>query len=89
MRKHKATKQYRLPVKIEILEEDGFLAICPILQGCHAEGGTIAEALENLEDVARQLLELREEDGLPIPAELRRYHKLTKEVFTGELVLAV
>jgi predicted RNase H-like HicB family nuclease len=59
--------QYKLPVEIEELKEGGFLAICPALQGCHAEGHSIAEALENLQDVARNLLELREKDGLPIP----------------------
>lgn len=64
--------KYRLPVEIEALKEGGFLAICPALQGCHAQGRTIAEALENLEDVARQLLELRQEDGLPIPVELQQ-----------------
>ncbi len=89
MAKHRATKQYKLPVKIEALEEGGYLAICPVLQGCHTEGQTIAEALENLEDVARQLIELREEDGLPIPPELRRYYRMTKEVFKGEFVLAM
>lgn len=56
--------QYKLPVEIEALSEGGFLAICSAIQGCHAEGATIAEALENLEDVARQLLELRRQDGL-------------------------
>ena len=30
--------RYRLPLEIEPLEEGGYLAICPILQGCHAEG---------------------------------------------------
>jgi len=81
--------KYRLPVEIEALEEGGFLAICPVLQGCHAEGRSIAEALENLEDVARQLLELRNEDGLPIPPELQQYQEETKQVFKGELLLAV
>lgn len=56
-----------IPVEIEPLEEGGYLAVCDAIQGCHAEGETVAEALENLEDVARILLELRREDGLPFP----------------------
>ncbi|MBI2909352.1 MAG: type II toxin-antitoxin system HicB family antitoxin [Chloroflexi bacterium] len=60
-------RAYSLHVEIEPLEEGGFLAVCPDLPGCHAQGHTLAEALENLEDVARNLLELRLEDGLPIP----------------------
>lgn len=60
-------KKLVLPVEIEVLEEGGYLAICNAIQGCHAEGDTIADALETLEDVARILLELRKEDGLPPP----------------------
>jgi len=63
-------KQYKLPVEIERLEEGVFLAVCPILQGCHAEGRTVAEALENLEDVAHHLIEIREEEGLSLPKPL-------------------
>ena len=61
-----------IPVDVEPLEEGGYLAICEAIQGCHAEGETVAEALENLEDVARILLELRREDGLPLPEGLER-----------------
>lgn len=65
------SRRYIIPVEIEELEEGGFLAVCPVIQGCHAEGETIPEALEYLEDVARILLELRIEDGLDVPAELQ------------------
>ena len=54
----------RIPVQIEPLEEGGDLAICDRIQGCHAEGETISEALENIEDVARILLELQVEENL-------------------------
>ena len=63
-------KKYLLKVEVEPLEEGGYLASCPDLQGCHAEGGTIAEALENVEDVARIIIELCLEKGLPLPPEL-------------------
>jgi predicted RNase H-like HicB family nuclease len=63
-------KKYLLKVEVEPLEEGGYLAICPDLQGCHAEGDTIAEALENVEDAARIIIELCLEDGLPVPPEL-------------------
>ena len=61
------SKRYIIPVEIEELEEGGYLAVCEVIQGCHAEGDTVPEALENLEDVARVLLELRLEDGLDLP----------------------
>ena len=63
-------KKYLLKVEVEPLEEGGYLATCPDLQGCHAEGDTIAEALENVEDVARIIIELCLENGLPLPPEL-------------------
>lgn len=59
--------QYKLPVEIEPLDEGGYLAICPLIQGCHAQGETISEALDCLEDVTGQLLEVRKEDGLRLP----------------------
>ena len=65
-------KKLVVPVEIEPLEEGGYLATCQAIQGCHAEGETIAEALDILEDVARILLELRREDGLPPPEGLEQ-----------------
>ncbi|MHB1954186.1 MAG: type II toxin-antitoxin system HicB family antitoxin [Sulfobacillus sp.] len=59
-----------VPLKVVIYPQEdgpGFLAVCEELQGCHAEGQTIGEALDNVQDVARTLLALRQEDGLPIP----------------------
>lgn len=61
-------KRYVVPVEIEEFDDgEGYLAICPVIPGCHAQGATIPEALENLEDVARILLELRVEDGFGLP----------------------
>jgi predicted RNase H-like HicB family nuclease len=66
------SKTYVLPVEIEPLDDGtGYLATCDAIQGCLAEGSSVAEAMENLEDVARTLLELRVRDGLGIPADLQ------------------
>jgi predicted RNase H-like HicB family nuclease len=62
--------RYIVPVEIEELEEGGYLAICPTIPGCHAEGESIGEAIEFLEDVARVVLEFRQEEGLGIPEDL-------------------
>ena len=75
-----------IPVEIEPMEEGGYFAICEAIQGCHAEGDTVAEALENLEDVARILLELRREDGLPTPEGLTELQPGT--VIKAQLVVA-
>jgi predicted RNase H-like HicB family nuclease len=59
-------KEVAIPVRIEPLEDGWHLAICDVIQGCHAEGETIPEVLENIEDVARIILELQREKGLPL-----------------------
>lgn len=64
-------RTYVLPIEVETLEDGRFLAVCPTLQGCHAEGDSIAEALENVEDVARIIVELALEKNLPLPEELQ------------------
>ena len=61
------SKRYVVPVEIAELEEGGYLAICPTIPGCHAEGDSIGEAIAFLEDVARVVLEFRLEEGLGIP----------------------
>ena len=56
---------HRLSVDIERLEEGGYLASCADVPGCHAEGRTIGEAIDNLRDVARVIYELCQGKGLP------------------------
>jgi len=56
---------YHLPVEIERLEEGGYLATCPAIQGCHAEGRTVGEALDNLQNVAQVIYQLCQEKDLP------------------------
>lgn len=62
--------QYRVPVVVERLDEGGFYAECPLLQGCHVEGETYLAALENLEDAIRLHIEGRLKFGDPLPREL-------------------
>jgi predicted RNase H-like HicB family nuclease len=80
-------RKFVIPVEVEPLEEGGYLAICELIQGCHAEGETVAEALDNLEDVARNLLELQREDGLPPPEGLEEFRPGT--VVKAQLVVSV
>jgi len=55
--------KYQVSVVAEPLEEGGYYAECPILPGCHVEGASYWEALENLEDVIRIHIEGRLEFG--------------------------
>ena len=63
-------KSYRLDVTVEPLEDGRFLALATNLNGCMAEGDTIAEALENFEDAARMVISHRLKEGWPLPPEL-------------------
>jgi len=56
-------KNYKVQVIIEPCEEGGYFATCPALQGCHAEGETYLDALENIQDIIRIHLESRAELG--------------------------
>jgi predicted RNase H-like HicB family nuclease len=66
-------KSYRLDVTVEPLEDGRFLALATNLNGCMAEGDTIAEALEYLEDGARGIIEYRLKHGWPLPPEFSDY----------------
>ena len=47
---------------IEACDEGGYFAYCPILQGCHAEGETYGEAIDNVRAVIETHLELRKKN---------------------------
>ena len=63
-------KKYRLRVEVTPLEDGRFLAVSPDLQGCLAEGDTIADAIENIEDAARLIIEFRTQQAWSLPQEL-------------------
>jgi len=49
-------KKYTLPVVIE-KDEHGYFAMCPALEGCYSQGDTYEEALDNIKDAIRLMLE--------------------------------
>jgi len=73
LQKERSRKSLVLDVEVEALDEGGFLASCPAIQGCHAEGNTVGESIENLEDVARTFLELFSKQDWPMPRGLEEY----------------
>lgn len=62
--------EHLIPIKIEPLEEGGYLATSEVLQGLIAQGRTIAETMEIAQDVARKLIESYLEHGDPLPFDL-------------------
>jgi len=55
------------PINIEPCEEGGFFANCPILQGCHAEGETYGEAIDNISDVIKAHIKIKIENKETLP----------------------
>ncbi len=50
--------------------EDGYwVASCPSLPGCHSQGKTKEEALENMKEAIALFVEVLEENGDPIPVD--------------------
>jgi len=60
-----------LSIKIEPLEEGGFLATSDDFPDLLAQGRTIAETMEIAQDVARKLVESYLDHGDPLPKSLK------------------
>ncbi len=65
-----------IKIKIEKLEEGGYLATSETLQGLIAQGRTIAETIEIAQDVAKKLIESYIEHGDPLPFEIKETKSL-------------
>jgi predicted RNase H-like HicB family nuclease len=59
-------KSYRFSVIVE-KDTDGYFAFCPELQGCHTQGVSYEEVLDNIRDAIRLHVEDRIEAGEEIP----------------------
>ncbi len=49
-------------VIIEKGEDFGYVVHCPAIPGCHSQGETIEEAIENIKDAIRGCLSVLDED---------------------------
>jgi predicted RNase H-like HicB family nuclease len=49
-------------VVIEKGEDFGYVAHCPAIPGCHSQGNTIEEAIENIRDTIRGCLSALDKD---------------------------
>lgn len=57
-------------VILEPEEEGGFHVWCPALKGCHSQGDTLEEALENIKEAIAAYLESLQAEGLPFPEDV-------------------
>ena len=63
---------YKLPLVFEPQAEGGYTVTCPILPELITEGDTVAEALDNVADALRAIVEAYEDLGRPLPSALRQ-----------------
>jgi len=56
-------------VILEREEDGGFHAFVPALKGCHTQGDTLDEALENAREAIEAYLDSLKAEGEPIPIE--------------------
>ena len=40
----------KFKVVLEVAEEGGYIVSCPAIQGCHSQGDSVEEALENIKE---------------------------------------
>lgn len=55
---------------LESEEEGGFHIWCPALRGCHSQGDTKEEALDNIKEAIAAYLESLRDEGSPLPADV-------------------
>lgn len=60
----------RYTIILEAEEEGGFHVWCPALKGCHSQGETQEEALENIQEAMAAYLESLQDGRLPIPEDV-------------------
>jgi antitoxin HicB len=78
-----------LNVKVEALQEGGFLATSSDLPGLVVQGRTRAEAMELVQANARILIEVHRSEKLPLPATLRRVLKRKSKVLNLSLPVSM
>ena len=64
--------EYMISIKIEKLEEGGYLATSDSIQGLIAQGRTIAETMEIAQDVAKKLIESYIDHNDPLPFDVKK-----------------
>ena len=62
-------KLYNYTVILEKEQDGGYHAFCPILKGCHSQGDTFEEAIQNITEAIELYIESLMADNQPIPKE--------------------
>ena len=60
---------HRYTVILEREPDGGFHVLCPALPGCHSQGDTLDEAMQNMREAIEVYLESLAAHGEPLPRE--------------------
>jgi antitoxin HicB len=63
---------YKIPLVLAPQTEGGYTVTSPVLPELVTEGETLDEALENVRDALKAVIEMYEDLGKPLPANLRQ-----------------
>lgn len=71
---------YKISVVVEV-DDDGYYAFCPELEGCQSQGKTLEEVMANIREAVELYLETMTEDEKQIA--------LSREILTTSLEVQV
>ncbi len=69
--KKKTTRAYT--VFFEAVDEGGYVAIVPLLPGCHTQGETLEETERNIAEAIELYIESLVAHGEPVPVETKTF----------------
>ncbi len=78
-----------IDIKIEPLDEGGYLALSQDLPGLLAEGRTYTETMEIAQEVARKLIESYIEHGDQLPEKIQKQMNKSKKTLRLKIPVAV
>jgi predicted RNase H-like HicB family nuclease len=61
--------KYRDTIILDREADGGFHAYCPALKGCHSQGDSLDEAIDNMREAMEAYIESMEAHGEPVPRE--------------------
>ncbi|MTJ50724.1 type II toxin-antitoxin system HicB family antitoxin [Dolichospermum sp. UHCC 0259] len=66
---NKSKQIYNYTVLLEKEQDGGYHAFCPVLKGCHSQGDSFEEAIENITEAIELYIESLIADNQPVPKE--------------------
>ena len=66
---NKSKQIYNYTVLLEKEQHGGYHAFCPVLKGCHSQGDSFEETIENITEAIELYIESLIADNQPVPKE--------------------